>query len=90
METPWWPHGGKELFWSTYKGLLGSGDVSQPVRGMRGGIRLFVNHFIVSSEPLQGENVWLPLEEGDVVGVDWRMRIARSKLGRVDLPLAAQ
>ncbi len=44
----------------------------------------FVNHFIVSSEPLSGENVWLPLEEGDVVGVDFRMRVQKSKLGRVE------
>lgn len=35
----------------------------------------FVNHFLVSSEPLGGENVWLPLAPGDVIGVDARMRL---------------
>jgi glutamine amidotransferase len=47
-----------------------------------------VNHFIVSSEPLQGENVWLPLEPGDIVGVDSRMQITKSHMDRVALPVA--
>lgn len=32
-----------------------------------------VNHLILSSEQLQGENVWSELSDGDVVAVDWRM-----------------
>jgi glutamine amidotransferase len=85
-------HGGKELFWSTYKARCSDRETCPSLSAeceaeSKTG---FVNHFIVSSEPLQGENVWVALEEGDVVGVDWRMRIAKSKLGRVDLPLAAQ
>lgn len=85
-------HGGKELFWSTYKARCSDRETCPSLSAeceaeSKTG---FVNHFIVSSEPLQGENVWVELEEGDVVGVDWRMRIAKSKLGRVALPLAAQ
>jgi glutamine amidotransferase len=33
----------------------------------------YVSHFILSSEPLQGHNVWEPLVDGDVIGCDWRM-----------------
>jgi glutamine amidotransferase len=85
-------HGGKELFWSTYKARCSDRETCPSLSAeceaeSKTG---FVNHFIVSSEPLQGENVWLPLEEGDIVGVDWRMRVARSKLGRVELPLAGE
>lgn len=29
---------------------------------------------LVSSEMLQGENVWRDMEDGELVGVDWRMR----------------
>jgi hypothetical protein len=32
----------------------------------------------VSSEPLLGENIWLPLEPGDVVGVDSAMMLYRA------------
>ena len=39
----------------------------------------FVNHLIVSSEPLQGDNIWIELEDGEVVGVDWKMRLHREK-----------
>lgn len=31
-------------------------------------------HFIVSSEPLQGHNVWEAVDDGAIVGCDWRMR----------------
>lgn len=34
----------------------------------------YVSHFILSSEPLQGMNVWQALPDGAVVGCDWRMR----------------
>lgn len=38
----------------------------------------FVKHLVVSSEPLQGDNVWSDLSPFDVVGVDWRMQLTRS------------
>jgi glutamine amidotransferase len=47
-----------------------------------------VNHFVLSSEPLQGENVWTPLGVGEMVGVDATMRIWRSHVDRRALPLA--
>jgi hypothetical protein len=48
-----------------------------------------VNHFIVSSEPLQGENVWEPLALGDIIGVDARMNVQRSRLDHAVLPVVA-
>ena len=83
--------GGKELYWSSYKARCSdrescpslSAECEAPSRTG------FVNHFILSSEPLQGENVWEELEEGEVIGVDWRMRVTRSHIDRVPLPIAA-
>jgi glutamine amidotransferase len=38
----------------------------------------FVSHLLMSSEPLeQGENVWRPMQPGEMVGVDWRMHFYR-------------
>lgn len=37
-----------------------------------------VKHLVVSSEPLQGENVWTGLGVGEIVGVDWRMQLTRA------------
>lgn len=36
-----------------------------------------VNHLIISSEPLQGENVWVEMREGEIVAVDAFMRFSR-------------
>jgi glutamine amidotransferase len=81
--------GGKELYWSTYKQRCGdrgscpslSPECEAPT------LTGFVNHLIFSSEPLQGENVWQELEDGDVVGVDWRMRVLKTTLEHRSLPL---
>jgi glutamine amidotransferase len=39
----------------------------------------FVNHLLVSSEPLQGDNVWTEMADGEIVGVDWKMRLFRER-----------
>ncbi|MBI2372873.1 MAG: class II glutamine amidotransferase [Deltaproteobacteria bacterium] len=75
---------GKELFWSTYKNRCSDRascahlavECEAPTRTG------FVNHLIISSEPLQGENVWAEMQEGEIVGVDWRMQVARRARGR--------
>ena len=77
-------HGGKELFVSTYKTRCADRDTCPSLSAeceapTRTG---FVNHLIFSSEPLRGENVWQELEEGDVLGVDWRMRVLKTRLDR--------
>jgi glutamine amidotransferase len=84
-------HGGKELYFSTYKtrcsdrGNCASLSLACEAPSSSGP----VNHFIVSSEPLQGENVWEPLAAGDIIGVDGRMRVRRSRLDHVALPVVA-
>lgn len=82
--------GGKELFLSTHKSRCTDRDVcphlapeceSPTVSGS-------VNHLVFSSEVIRGDNVWTELSPGDVVGVDWRMRLVRGHLDRRNLPLA--
>jgi glutamine amidotransferase len=83
--------GGKELYFSTYKtrcsdrGTCASLSAACEAPSSTGR----VNHFIVSSEPLQGENVWEPLAMGDVIGVDARMHVRRTRLDHVALPVVA-
>lgn len=74
---------GPELRFSTYKDRCGDRETcpylaaeceAETTTG-------FVNHLIVSSEELQGENVWIELGDREYVGVDWRMRLYRGHLG---------
>jgi glutamine amidotransferase len=79
--------GGKELYWSTYKTRCADRETCPSLSPeceapSKTG---FVNHLIFSSEPLQGENIWEELEDGDVIGVDWRMRVSMTRLDRVPL-----
>jgi len=84
--------GGRQLYYSTYKRRCSdrevcaslSAECEAPTQTGR------VNHLIVSSEPLQGENVWVELDEGDVVGVDHGMRVVRARLDGADLPVLGQ
>jgi glutamine amidotransferase len=81
--------GGKELYWSSFKTRCAdratcsslSPECEAPTKTG------FVNHLILSSEPLQGENVWHKLETGEVVGCDSRMRMVHSHVARVQLPV---
>ncbi|MDH5674576.1 MAG: class II glutamine amidotransferase [Myxococcales bacterium] len=82
-------HGGKELFLSTYKTRCSDRDAcgslspecEAPSQSGR------VNHCIVSSEPLQGENVWNELRPGEIIGVDHAMRVTRAHLDGRNLAL---
>jgi glutamine amidotransferase len=72
--------GGKELFWSTYKTHCADRDTCPSLAAeceapSESG---YVNHLIFSSEIIQGENIWLPMEEGELIGVDWRMKLLRT------------
>jgi glutamine amidotransferase len=82
-------HGGKELFLSTYKTRCSDRDLcsslSQECESPT--TTGYVNHLILSSEPLRGENVWHELQPGEMVGVDWRMRLMRSHLDRHPLQM---
>ena len=84
--------GGKELFFSTYKTRCGdretcpslSPECEAPTTSG------FVNHLLFSSEPIHGENVWHPLEEGEIVAVDGRMHLLRASSRRRLLPVATR
>lgn len=45
-----------------------------------------VNHLIISSEPLQGQNVWVKMKVGEMVAVDEHMQLHRLSL---KLPVSA-
>lgn len=80
--------GGKELYWSTHKTHCSDRDTcpSLSPECEAPSETGFVNHLILSSEPLSGENVWQPFEHGEVIGVDWRMRMLRANLDKRQLP----
>lgn len=75
--------GGKELYVSTYKTRCADRDVCPHLAdeceaATRTG---YINHLIFSSEVIDGDNVWQEMQPGDVVGVDWRMHLARARFG---------
>lgn len=81
--------GGKPLMFSTHKrrcperascGSFGRACEQPSDDGI-------VNHFIVSSERLQGENVWNELRPGESVAVDERMQVYWGRSGQLELPL---
>ncbi len=68
--------GGKELRYSTFKRHCPERDhcaffADECEAPTKTG---FVNHLVVTSEPLHGENVWMEMAPGDIVGVDHSMR----------------
>lgn len=69
--------GGKNLYYSTYKSRCGERDTCPSFsfeceNATKTG---YINHLIFSSEPLSGENVWIPLKLGEMIGVDWGMKM---------------
>ena len=75
--------GGKELYWSTYKTRCADRDTCPSLAPeceapSESG---YVNHLIFTSEPLQGENVWQEMQPGELISVDWRMRVRRHEPG---------
>ncbi|MFW6051802.1 MAG: class II glutamine amidotransferase [Myxococcota bacterium] len=82
---------GKELFFSTYKTRCADREACPSLSPeceapSRSG---FVNHLLISSEPLLGENVWVEMRDDEVVGVDARMRLMRSADAKRRLAVAA-
>ncbi len=71
--------GGKELYVSTHKQRCPERDscphfaheCEQPRDDG------FISHLVISSEPLHGDNVWLPLRPTEMIGADARMRVQR-------------
>ncbi len=80
--------GGLALHYSTHKKLCPERDTCSSLNGtceQASGDGTLVNHLIVSSEPLQGHNVWVKMAPGEMVAVDAGMRLRRHS---VTLPLA--
>ncbi|MCB9663048.1 MAG: class II glutamine amidotransferase [Alphaproteobacteria bacterium] len=71
--------GGRDLYWSTWKTrcpdretcTFFAPECEAPTRSG------YVNHLILSSEPLQGDNDWTLLGDGGMVGVDAFMKVWR-------------
>jgi glutamine amidotransferase len=42
-----------------------------------------VNHLIISSEPLQGENIWVELNKGGIICVDQMMRLHENEVNLI-------
>ncbi len=84
-------HGGRELQWSSYKTRCADRDSCPSLSPECEAPTAtgYVNHLIVSSEPLSGENIWLPLAEGDLIGVDWRMRVVKTTMSTRALHVAS-
>lgn len=70
-------HGGQPLFYSTHKHRCPERDTCPSFAPECEMVSKtgFVNHLVLSSEPLHGENVWIPMTAGQMVGVDRRMRM---------------
>lgn len=84
--------GGKQLYYSTYKQHCADRDTCPNLSGECEAATTtgYVNHLIVSSEPLQGENIWIEMAEGDIVAIDHRMRVVCGHLERATLPVLGQ
>lgn len=82
-------HGGRQLFFSTHKKRCSDRDACPSLSAVceKPTTTGFVNHLIVSSERLQGENVWQELAEDDMIGVDEHMRVVRGHVGQRALPI---
>jgi predicted glutamine amidotransferase len=73
--------GGQQLFFSTHKKQCREQETCEkfaPNCINPSGQKDQVNHLIISSEPLQGENVWNEMQPGDFVYVDQHMRLLQS------------
>ena len=82
---------GKELYWSSYKTRCADRDTCPSLAPECEAPTAtgFVNHLLFSSEPIHGENIWLPLRDGEMIGVDWRMRVTRQEAARRHLAVVS-
>jgi predicted glutamine amidotransferase len=71
--------GGKDLYFSTYKLRCPERDscvffapnCENPAEGGK------ANHLLFASEPLQGDNCWLPMAHREIIGIDGEMNLRR-------------
>lgn len=69
--------GGKKLFYSTYKTKCADRDTCPSFSDVCESVSKtgYVNHMIFSSEPLNGDNIWIEMNASDLVGVDRSMSL---------------
>ncbi len=72
-------HGGKHLYFSTYKTECPEANScpSFTVECHHPTKTGYINHLLFTSEPLEGNNVWIQMERGELIGVDWQMKLHR-------------
>ena len=71
-------HSGNTLWYSTHKARCrerADCPLYDAVCERRGRPGEAIRHLLVASEPLSTENVWYPVPDGGVVGVDLEMRL---------------
>lgn len=70
-------HGGKNLHYSTYKTRCPERDTCPSFAPECEAVTKsgYVNHLIFSSEPLSGENIWIPMHPGQLIGIDHDMKL---------------
>jgi len=76
-------HGGMKLYFSTYKNKCPERDSCKSFNSScekKAIDQTTVNHLILSSEPLQGENIWEEFSAGEMIAVDSDMRLFRSTI----------
>ncbi len=69
--------GGKHLYYSSYKTRCSERDCcpSFGVECENPTQTGYINHLLFSSEPIEGENVWQKMAPGQLLGVEWNMRL---------------
>jgi len=76
-------NGGMNLFYSTHKKKCPERETCASFAPWCEAVaqgEMKVNHLIISSEPLQGENIWNQLTPGELVGVDAHMKLHSEKV----------
>lgn len=76
-------NGGMKLYYSTHKNRCPERDTCASFASWcenKAEGSMNVNHLIISSEPLQGENVWHTIAPGELIGVDSRMQLTTQHL----------
>ena len=76
-------NGGMSLFYSTHKKRCPERETCKSFAPSCESLPTAngsINHLIFSSEPLQGENIWIKMQPGEMVGVDHKMTIHKKSL----------
>ena len=75
--------GGQSLHYSTHKGKCPERDTCpyfSPACEKEVGNNEDINHLLIASEKLQGENVWKKMQKGQLIGVNEKMKFFSQKL----------